>query len=172
MSRVITFSRVYPAYHPKAGQQTFFIEKIYAKLADTDSSFKIPNYANEYWDWHEYYNCSLPKGHTIRAGHRWKSGDWFSPRVWSGKPYNSKQIIIAPDIQVKRVWNFELHGGKPFFKIIDCPWTSHLEEITDETLELIAKNDGLLLDDFMSWFHDFSKEQECQIICWDEKINY
>jgi hypothetical protein len=29
MSRVLTFSRVFPAYHPKAGQPTGFVEKIW-----------------------------------------------------------------------------------------------------------------------------------------------
>ena len=29
-------------------------------------------------------------------------------RVWSGQPYQSKQIIIAPPIQVKKVWDFEI----------------------------------------------------------------
>lgn len=28
MSRVITFSRTYPSYHPKAGQPTYFVEKV------------------------------------------------------------------------------------------------------------------------------------------------
>lgn len=189
MSRVITFSRVYPGYHPKAGQPTTnFVEKIHWGITPMifekwscasnmliDLNKHLPDdlvqdfidSLDEDTDYSDFI-----KGHTIRAGHHWKPGDWFSPRVWSGKTRRSKQIIIAPDIQVKRVWNFELHGGKPFFKIIDCPWTTHLEEITDETLEQIAKNDGLLLDDFVSWFHDFSKEMECQIICWDEMINY
>src|SRR5690242_11147919 len=107
MSRVITFSRTFPSYHPKAGQPTHVIEKLYAGLADTIPQFKIPNDANEYWDWHEYYNCKLPKYHTIRGGHRWKVGDSFSPRIWSGKPYASKQIIIAPDIQIKQIWDVE-----------------------------------------------------------------
>lgn len=58
-----------------------------------------------------------PKGHTVRAGHRFKPGDIVSLRVWgndvnpkSGRsgPYHSKQIIIAPDIQVKKTWDFEI----------------------------------------------------------------
>lgn len=50
MSKVITFSRVFPAYHPKKGQPTYFIEKIYAGIADSTTDFKIPNDANDYWD--------------------------------------------------------------------------------------------------------------------------
>lgn len=36
------------------------------------------------------------KHHTIRAGNRFKTGDYFSPRVWSGSPYNSKQLNMRP----------------------------------------------------------------------------
>lgn len=179
MTKVLTISRTYPNYHPRAGELTHFVEKIMASLADSSNS------RNGYWkmnkdfidyDWCAYYNCRLPKGHTIRAGHRFKAGDMISLRVWSNDvnpksgrsgPYHSKQIIIAPDIEVKKTWDFELHGGKAFFKVDGL-----LDEITDEQLEIIARNDGLSLDDFGSWFSDFSIEGEYQIICWDEKINY
>lgn len=32
MAKVITFSRVFPSYHPKAGQPTYFVEAIYKAL--------------------------------------------------------------------------------------------------------------------------------------------
>lgn len=119
MSRVLTFSRTFPSYHPRKGEPTFFVEKIFTDLFlqhDIDNSNmdepllenEIKNYYTKTWE---------PKGHTIRSGNRWKVGDYFSPRVWgddinpkSGKKgaYHSKQIIIAPAIEVKKVWNIRI----------------------------------------------------------------
>src|SRR6188768_2992687 len=109
MSKVLTFSRVFPSYHPRKGKPTYFVEQIQNSLC----SMNLPIYGGEE-DCPMWFLNSLTKEnvgykhHTIRGGNRFKAGDWFSPRVWSGKPYNSKQIIIAPDIQVKKVWDFEL----------------------------------------------------------------
>lgn len=166
MSKVITFSRVFPAYHPKKGQPTYFIEKIYAGIADSTTDFKIPNDANDYWDWYEYYNCVLPKHHTIRAGNRWKVGDKFSPRVWSGKPYNSKQIIIAPDIEIKKIWDIKVFDKSFFINGNFC---------NVDIMDSIIKNDGLSVDDFYDWFEKplkDSKESIFQIICWNNEIDY
>src|SRR5690606_34440424 len=171
MARVITFSRVYPPYHPKAGQPTYFIEKIWASLnrpVICNNKLKKES-SNDDIIW--------PKYHTIRAGHRWKVGDWFSPRVWSGKPYNSKMITIAPDIQIKKVWDFEMDilvvcsiakpGEQQIYKL--C-----YDEDMDER---IAKNDGLSPEDWYWWFRrspDFKKNDgfHGQIICWNESIEY
>lgn len=173
MSRVITFSRVFPSYHPRKGQPTRFLEKIYASLADTQPGFKIPNDANAFWDWYEYYNA-IPKHHTIRAGHRWKVGDWFSPAVWgndinpkSGRrgPYHSKQIKFAPDIQIKKVWDFMVDVEGCFFinqKLYAYPNSEH-------TLQPLAKNDGLEWMDLLNWFQE---PMIGQIICWNENIEY
>jgi len=159
MSRVLTFSRNFPAYHPKKGQQTFFVEKITKNLHK--QGLKPWDIPDEIFNT-EMYNIVEGKGHTIRAGHRWKAGDKFSPRVWSGKPYQSKQIIIAPDIEVKKVWNFECKSDGLFY--INGKWV-------DVTSSDIPKNDGLSDDDFLSWF-PVNKPLDGQIICWDETIEY
>ncbi len=175
---VITFSRTFPAYHPKSGQPTGFIEKIYAGLADSsDGEFIIPNDANEFWDFHTYYNCTTPKHHTIRAGNRWKVGDKFSPRVWgtdinpkSGKsgPYQSKQIIIAPDITIAKIWDIKIEGwhiwiNKEYFSV----------DYHNNQVAKLAENDGLSVRDFWDWFP--CKPAEIftgQIISWSDKIEY
>lgn len=162
MSRVITFSRVFPSYHPRAGEPTYFIEKIIKSVG-------IGNYNVNM----EAYNDVQPKHHTIRAGHRWKVGDKFSPRVWSGKPYNSKQIQFAPDIEVKKVWDFDITGT-------DWALDGRLEHaLTGEGFDSaqIALNDGLTNYDPYDWLTlspDFKKSEEFhgQIICWNENINY
>lgn len=163
------FSTTFPGYHPRAGEPTFFREKIWAFLADTIPDFKIPDYITD-WDWHEYYNAK-PKLHTIRAGHRWKVGDWFSPRVWgtdinpkNGRsgPYHSKQIIIAPDMQVKKVWDFE---------IVDKKVYCNGSEMAADTVGECARNDGLSFVDFLCWFK-YPAPFDGQIIAWDESIEY
>lgn len=99
MSRVLTFSRVYPSYHPKAGQPTYFVEKIFRSQI-TDEAMSTYYHNMELlrsFGGYDIIRLNLkpletfePKYHTIRAGHRWKVGDWFSPRVWSGKNFPNR----------------------------------------------------------------------------------
>lgn len=174
MSRVLTFSQTFPVYHPRAGQPTYFVEKlwesIYLEHAGWEGFwplffFPLINSGNGFdIGLHGKYQ---PKHHTIRAGNRWKAGDKFSPRVWSGKPYQSKQIIIAPDIEVKKVWSFDLlnRNGQAI------PIINGVERKT-ETLLKLAINDGLDMFDLLDWFK-FPKQKitNFQIICWNE-VNY
>jgi hypothetical protein len=185
MSRVLTVSQKFPSYHPKAGESTFFVEKILNGIATKMHSGvvdlnllpdEVKNIVNDF-----VLLCSPEdiKGHTIRAGNRWKVGDLFSPRVWgndintkSGRsgPYHSKQIIIAPDIQVKKVWKFEITPtGSECAVYIDN--TSQNMEI----LNMVSKNDGLTRQDFNYWFSSKNIRDNGftgQIICWNENINY
>lgn len=189
MSRVLTFSRTFPSYHPKKGEATNFVEKILSGIFDRqDKKFSLEImlatenrvlwdsqsdlFFNFYFslDWTKEWDI---KGHTIRAGNRWKVGDKFSPRIWSGKPYQSKQITIAPDIKVKKVWDIEIlfetnqiHIGIPNGK---NQWL--LLSAGD-----VAKNDGLEVRDFYNWFDTKKNRKQkvlkCQIICWSDQINY
>lgn len=165
---VITFSRVFPKGHPRAGEPTHFAEKILKGLS-------IP----DYWSWFDNANCHCGadhhefirsfnytifdiKHHTIRAGNRFKVGDKFSPRVWSGKPYASKQIQFAPDLEVKKVWDFRNDEKGRFF----------INDVLVNPLHSdISKNDGLSLEDFLNWFPS-EKVFEGQIICWSDQIEY
>lgn len=169
MSRVLTFSRTFPGYHPRKGEPTYFVEKIYKSLYLMKV---IPNKLVGVYSQETFENC-YPKHHTIRSGHRWKVGDKFSPRVWSGKPYQSKQIIIAPDIEVKKVWDFDIEGsdwfidGRRKYATTGDGFDSHK----------LATNDGLDIQGFDSWFTDspsFNKSPifNGQIICWNETVNY
>ena len=178
MSKVITFSRTYPSYHPKAGQPTYFVEKVqgslYHQRVDLSAYLKDPDMfmRNNWFD-------KTPKHHTVRAGHRWKAGDWFSPRVWSGKPYRSKMIQFAPDIQVKKTWDFEM-------KMVRVNGQLDLHGFVNRNLidgpkrpALIAANDGLELQDFTDWFCKKGQKFivglpifDGQIIAWNESIEY
>lgn len=120
------FSRVFPSYHPRAGELTYFIDKILLSMSGNGETL--------FDDGSETSFIKLsPKHHTIRAGHRWKVGDKFSPRIWSGKPYRSKQITIAANIEVKQTWDFERDED-------GCLWiVSDSDNEDGEALEQLAK---------------------------------
>lgn len=178
MSRVITFSRTFPSYHPKAGQPTLFIEKVWKSLNVTQHLSKFLPYIEAYnsllpdedEDTLMDFDDLTPKHHTVRAGHRWKDGDWFKPVVWgndinpkSGRsgPYHSKQIQFAPEIQVKKVWNIERDDYGIF--MIEG------KDMHGAELDRLAMNDGLSTDDLWKWI---KWPMSGQIICWNESIEY
>ena len=176
MSKVITFSRTFPAYHPKAGQPTYFVEKfwnsIYAE-SDREDALMTHELGGIWSAWCEMRDVA-PKHHTIRAGSRWKVGDKFSPRVWSGKPYNSKQIVIAPDTEIKKVFTIEVRyhniyiNGKLY--AADLVYTR-------STFGWLAEKDGLTPIDLYHWLKIDKMPLHAntftgQIICWNESINY
>jgi len=164
MSKVITFSRVFPSYHPRKGEPTFFVEKIWSTemfKKDFDRGIIKDAFKN-----YEERNFE-PKWHTIRAGKRWKVGDKFSPRVWSGKPYASKQIVIAPDIEIKKVWNVRINPNGNYTEVMLT--TKSVNVFTLLSCGNVAENDGLDVNDFINWFQ---KAGDYQIICWNENINY
>jgi hypothetical protein len=173
MSKVITFSRFFPSYHPRKGEPTYFIEKIQTGLLTMGlmSHFTLDSIPIEIL---ETLTKDLvhPKYHTIRAGNRFKVGDMFSPRIWSGRPYNSKQIVIAPDLKVEKVWDFEvaIRGKVKTFKTPQFTCEPDIKNWFQ-----FVKNDGfdtfydMDSDDFNAWFN---KPFKGQIICWNRNITY
>ncbi len=177
MARVITFSRHYQTNHQKKGEPTYFVEQIWKSLGNEFVENEAIKIAASFTDLRKdsisdfgamkdiHFDKIMsfnPKHHTIRKGYRWKVGDKFSPRVWSGKPYVSKQIIIAPDIEIKKIWDFSRD-------LISDKYYLNGHEIDADKLELIAKNDGLNIEDFKAWIN---KPFLGQILCWNESINY
>lgn len=179
MPKVITFSIKFPANHPRKGEPTFFVEKIWQGVnllpANPDPRLEeqLKNHDTKFYD---------PKWHTIRGGNRWKVGDWFSPRIWSGKPYQSRQIHFALPIQIKKIWNFELRIEQDGGGDIQLLYINNKEFLwyeggyNDDTLKRMCRNDGLSEGDFMDWFliHPKLKADgfSGQILCWDESIEY
>lgn len=164
MSRVIIFSRHFPSYHSRAGEPTYFVEKFWKSLGGVSTQYTDPFIGEDYkksivWGYQLVEGC---KYHTIRSSNRWKVGDKFSPRVWSGKAYKSKMITIAPDIEIKKVWDFEIRGGVFF---INNEFMGY-----NYTIDL-AENDGLDLQDMLDWFR-YPNEFTGQIITWNDKIDY
>lgn len=152
MSKVITVSRHFLQGHPKAGQPTYFPEKIIRAFCPTHEDI-CGNTDNKYFEYycelaHELQLLGLsdftPKLHTIRSGKRWKTGDMCSLRVWGGKPYKSKQIAIAPDFALPRVADIEIDGD--FRIVVDGNVILPPSSIT------LATNDGLRPQDLEQWF--------------------
>ena len=194
MAKVITFSRYFPSYHPKAGEPTFFTEKIWKSLIQqklvsalytshiAETKKKLGQLVLPQFDLIE------AKHLTIRAGNRWKVGDKFSPRVWSGKPYNSKQRVIAPDLEIKKVWSFEIKNefdkdGWYNFFYVNGKMVLYTTEQNPLQLSYrnLATNDGLTDEDLVNWFKandgyysgkTYKTQFSGQIICWNENINY
>lgn len=173
MARVITFSRVFPAYHPKKGKPTYFIEKFLRCFTDgTDDENEHFEYYCELMEDHNLKGFDFDsKGQTIRSGKHWNAGENFSPRFWSGKPYASKQVIFSPDVKIDKVYDIDIKGykiyvnGKLFYHQHVSIWHNDIERL--------AKNDGLTTGELFDWFElssttDFSG----QIIVWDKSINY
>lgn len=162
--KVLIFSRCFPKGHNRHGQLTYFVEKIEACLADSIPGWEMSKTFTLH-EWEPYYNCTMPKHHTIRSGSRWRPGDMASLRVWSGVPRRSKQIEFA-QVEVKRVWSIEVSE----FWFIDDNILEHPQVVE------LAKNDGLAYDDFVSWFKIHPKQKDYvftgQIISWSEKIDY
>jgi hypothetical protein len=173
MSRVITFSTKFPSHHPRKGEPTLFVEKLYNsfnKKVDFNGKseeFFMPfeeevrklnmwrdipfNKVTDFLERLENRQGLKPKIHTIRAGSRWKAGDFYSPRIWSAAPYNSKQIIIMPDTEIVRTQRFEILPGRGVF--IDYRDIGFFSEKGDVMMEL-ADNDGLSVDDMKAWFRN------------------
>lgn len=164
MAKVITFSRVYPAHHPRKGEPTFFVEKLIEGFKQLGLTIPKNELVTKPFIRSLNFEKFDPKWHTIREGQRFKAGDWFSPRCWEGKPYNSKQIILCEDVQVKKTWDFNL--TKDTFYING----NALHENSWEYINQFIKNDGFInIGDFTHWFKEGF---EGQIICWNEKIQY
>jgi len=160
---VITFSLKYPTTHPMKGAKTFFVEKIWAGLLPIYGEEVMNTYLKPHdgilWDIKRVKMYSdNPKIHTIRKGFNRSKGGIFSPRVWSGKPYTSPQIQFAPDLSITAAHLFNIDEKKNI--LIDG---------APEKIDVVAANDGLSTDNFMSWFE---KPMSGQVICWNELFRY
>lgn len=176
---VITFSRSFPAYHPKSGQSTHFVEQILNELGiDYESQTylfalckwnqkKIDEGKITYNDIVKFMKSLNPeittkKLHTIRSGNRRNVGDKFYPVVWSGKPYNSPQIIFATETEIKKIFSFKAKEKMTVYE--------HVK--TDELLFNLFRNDGFTeVKDMKDWLQ-LPKDFDGQIICWDDKLKY
>lgn len=128
----ITIAKAFPKVHKRAGEPTHFASLL----------------------------VNSQKIHTIRANYDlWKlnadkmqTGKYLlSVRMWNGVPYRSKQ---------REVYNTDECVG---VEAITLSYSAKKDRVFAEVegtmrdTEIIAKNDGMTLDDFKDWF--FSKQR-------------
>lgn len=182
MARVITFSRYFPSYHYRKGEETFFVEKFMHAMSEVRNEdvlkleYELGQINSDVDNLIPFFNdleradMHSKKFHTIRKGRRWKVGDYFSPRVWSEDPYKSKQIKIGPDTEIKKVWDVEI------FTSLGCIYIGiKTAENQYDLLSFgeVAKNDGLTFEEMKYWFNVTpDKPFIGQIICWSDQIEY
>lgn len=178
MAKVITFNTKFPAYHNSMkGEPTHFVEKLLLSFIDIGEisisrSVEIAKELNLELmnDVNKVRKLDLhPKVHTIRGGHRFKAGDLFSPRIWTGKPYNSKQFVLAHDVEVKQTWHFEILDRDVYLN-----HKYHCKVFSGKFHDL-ALNDGLTSEQLKQWFKYPKLNinlKDHQIICWCDEINY
>ena len=175
MAKVITYSRNFQKSHPRSGDSTFFVEKLYNSLGIVPSLNELlelnPTKPKELIT-QFFYNINVdeilfekPKHNTIRVGNRFKKGEYFSPRIWSGNPYYSPQIILAKDQLITQTYEIEIfptneiYINKKFFG-----------SFASENFYSLSTNDGLSGKDFINWFNKLPFKG--QIICWSKEVIY
>lgn len=187
MSKVITFSRKFPKGHIREGQPTEFVERIWGSnaIAGTYSSqSELVKERNNYFSAGKF--DVNPKHHTIRRGNRWKVGEKFSPRVWSDAAYKSKQVTIAEDIEIVKIWDivqvindgeisiWVTQNGNSVFGINIFKMQNQLHYSPPKSVQKyidLGVNDGLNEDDFRNWLTAYGNFKG-QILCWNKDLEY
>lgn len=145
----ISIAVTFPATHPRKGEATLFVDKIkgnYCLLHEwLAEGAKIHTIRGNYELWAKRFE-KIDKGDAV-----------LELYTWSGKPYNSKQVVFA---------TLGKEDGIGLQKLIFTDVESFKVAISNESFGFlhkkvadIAKNDGLSLDDFKAWFKgtDLSK---------------
>ncbi|MVO09762.1 hypothetical protein GOQ30_11390 [Flavobacterium sp. TP390] len=162
MSKVIIISRFFPVGHKRQQEKTDFLAKFWANHGIIMQNYHLEQLIDDYANVSKIGFLMNPKKHTIRKGNRFKKGDYFSPRVWSGRPYHSKQIIVAPDTKIKEVYQIEIRNDLSIL----------IDNKAFNSIDILANNDGLNKEDFINWFSN-QLPFKGQIICWNTyNINY
>ena len=136
---VITVSEKFPKTHKRAGQYTAFVQLIKDKM-------KLHTIRGNYDLWRKRFD-EIEKGNAI-----------LSVRVWTDKPYKSKQ---------KEVFRFDKSDGigiekLEFEKISIMRQTMGFNASVD--IRKLCFNDGLTFYDFTNWFKGYDLSKPLAII--------
>jgi len=185
MSKRMSFSRTFPKGHPRAGEPTYFPQKILSSLNS------MPNFpsSNIMIDWEalsklgvEYVADTLYgylgyKGHTCRPMFTasgkvaCKAGDKYDFFSWEGTPYRSKQIVWARDVVLPRIVPLEIRSWD---NIVVGNTYYYGDSVCVPLLEQLAANDGLTVADYKAWMEcTKSVGVPLAIRIWDDNgLNY
>jgi len=157
---VLMISTTFPSTHRRKGEHTNFIYKIgrtfglfnETKLPPDFPEAKLHTIRNNYKLWRKRFD-EIERGEA-----------YLSLRYWRGKPRQkgSKQIEIAKLTKKNGIGLQRLKNPQnPLFAEI----TNNIDDpkVTCVDWWDVAKNDGLLLEDFEDWFKDDSNESKAVI---------
>ena len=149
---VLTVSKTFPKTHKRAGEPTFFKDKIILDRAFGNG--KIHTIRSNY----QYWKNIVEK---IQAGEA-----ILSIRYWSGKPYKSKQVEICQLDKDSGVGVQELDMSA--FKRVGLPFINFRDESGVGSKHInaleLSDNDGLSYDDFKEWFKDYDMSKPMAVI--------
>lgn len=139
---VLMVAKYFPATHPRAGEETFFKEKMLCGALYRDA--KIHTMRLNYDRWKMIVD-EVNAGRAI-----------LSVRQWKGKPYNTKQeefLQITKNLGIQKVKTWVV-AGKIFGGEVDIRREALVDDIrlSQPSIFDLAHNDGLSRDDFESWF--------------------
>lgn len=181
MKKQITFSRKFPAKHPRAGEPTAFVAKILLGLPEKIGRGFVESHPELDWDKIEDspYECKRTphKHHTIRAGKNWKVGDILIPCIWELKggrfTKGNKKIQFAPELEIVKVWDIEIeYREMPKVKEIQAIYIRFDGMVMGVSQVRLAENDGLTYKDFRDWFMMDKKSFSGQVLCWNKDVEY
>lgn len=158
----ISVSVKFPAKHPRAGEPTYFPEKVFIEKCSDAIKAKIIE---------EHGPFLIAKKHTIRVNYelwakRFEKIDRGEAVLelysWTGKPRRSKteticQLRKEDGIGIQKL--FFLEGYWTNFFLID-----ENDYCTSMLVPELAKNDGLSFDDFKAWFKGYDLSKPMAII--------
>ncbi len=151
----IPVSRVFPATHPRKGENTHFAWKIITATEGTVDGLymgkKLHTIRANYPLWAKRFE-KINRGEAI-----------LELYYWTGKPYNSKTETI---IQLRKedgigIQRLEFYEDKDEIPALRYPLVNNFAE---PDIEVIAKNDGLSIEDFKSWFKGYDLSNPLAII--------
>lgn len=167
---VLTLSQSFPSSHRRAGEPTYFLEKMHNAL--TGQNFCLHNTGMD-----NSYGCTTlwcetireKKLHTIRANYdlwakrfeKIEAGKAvLSIRQWVGKPYGKgstqKEIAILTKDDGIGIQRLEFKNGN-----IWCPLVGGRSPYYPSE---IAASDGLSLTDWLDWFRGYDPTKPMAII--------
>ena len=159
-THVITLSMVFPATHPRKGQPTNFRAafnnaQMCAKCRKSGMCcgecivgyLKKHTLRKNYGYWHGIFE-EINRGEAC-----------LSVRVWSGKPYRSKQVEI---MKLTREDGIGLQ--KLCFPNRSTAWVDYPEKRLSVDFNYLAENDGLSIEDWCDWFRHYDLSEPLAII--------
>lgn len=129
---VLTLCRVFPVSHTLAGEPTGFE----GKLKEGDKIHTIRYNNNGVWD---------GRYKDIASGNK-----YLSVREWTGRPYNSEQREFAKYDKIGLQHITMTYGVDDSVPQV---WIDNKKV----PVEIVAKNDGLTVEQFVEWFFGKSK---------------